>query len=197
MDLYIFASIGIFGSLLIVLSFVLGEIGHIGGDVALDHDMAIDGDIDHDVPAGHVPEADASTGHDAPGPLSMRVLSIFLSAFGLVGAACRLSGLQTSTSAALGVAAGTALGWAAWRLMAFLWAQGGSSEVRVRDLEGRLGEVTVAIPGVGPGQVACIMDDVRVYQIARSLAGDEIPIGSRVRITAATPEGVIVERLGE
>ncbi|HOJ20149.1 MAG TPA: hypothetical protein PLU39_12640 [Armatimonadota bacterium] len=197
MDLYIFASIGIFGSLLIVLSFVLGEIGHIGGGVDLDHDVAINGGVDHDLPASDAPEADVSAGHDAPGPLSVRVLSIFLSAFGLVGAASRLSGLHTSTSAALGVAAGTVLGWAAWRLMAFLWSQGGSSEVRVRDLEGRMGEVTVAIPAVGPGQVACVVDDVRVYQIARSLAGEEIPIGSRVRITEATPEGVLVERLGE
>lgn len=197
MDLYVFAGIGLFGALLIVLSFVMGEIGHIGGDVGIDHEVAVDGG-GHEAHVGHASGHDAGgVGDDAPGPLSLRVLSIFLSAFGLVGAACRMSGLHTSTSAALGAAAGVALGWVAWRFMAFLWTQGGSSELRARDLEGCVGEVTVAVPAAGPGQVVCVIEDVRTYQIARSADGIAIPLGARVRVSAVTPEGVVVERLVE
>lgn len=190
LSLSIFVGIGLFGALLIVLSFVMGEVGHLGdlGEAGVEHDFGA-------AEAGEGADGGDLGGDDAPGPLSMRVLSVFLSAFGLVGAACRASGLQTSTSAALGVASGWALGWCMWKFMCFLWAQGGSSEVRLRELEGCLAEVTVAIPAQGPGQVACVLDDTRTHQIARSESGVEIPAGTTVRITQVSPECVLVEPL--
>ncbi|NLC57215.1 MAG: hypothetical protein GX774_10290 [Armatimonadetes bacterium] len=186
MDVYIFAGIGLFGVLFIILSFVMGELGHLGDVGDAGHEIHLgEGD------AGHELHADAAD--DAPGPLSLRVISIFLSSFGLVGAACRLSGLQTRTSAALGVGVGILLGWVVWRFMRLLWAQGGSSHLRAAELAGSLGEVTVAIPASGPGQVACVVDDARTYQVARSATGTEIPLGSQVRVTAVSADGVLVE----
>ena len=204
---YVFAGIGLFGFLFVVLSFILGEFGHMGdlghvdaggvdvGHVDVAHDFAGDG-ADHD--GGHA-GADHDAGHagdadgDAPGPFSTRVLSIFLTTFGLVSAAGKALGYQTTTSAALGVVGGYALGWCIYKFTRLLWAQGGSSQIHMRDLEGTVAEVTVAIPAGGIGQVACMLNDQRTHQIARCEADAEIPLGALVRITRTTPEGVFVE----
>ncbi|MBI3944637.1 MAG: hypothetical protein HY321_01840 [Armatimonadetes bacterium] len=195
MDLsfYIYAGIGLFGFLYILVTFFLGELGHLGdfGGVDMDHDM--DAGLEHEVgDAGADHSADVGES-DAPGPFSSRVISIFLTAFGAVAAGARYSGLPSSISAGLGMAAGYGLGWLTYRFMRLVWAQGASSHVRTRDLEGALAEVSVAIPVSGPGQVACIASGTRTYQIARAAAGTEIPLGSRVRIVSVTPEGVVVE----
>ena len=194
LDVYVFASIGLLGFLFILLSFVLGEVGHLGdfghvgdvGHVEVDHA----GDV-----GGH--EA-GEAGHEAgPGWLSTRVIAIFLTAFGAVATAARLSGFSAVTSSALGFASGYGLGWCTWRILRFMYGQEGSSQIRSRDLEGQIAEVTVAIPAKGPGQVACVVQDRRTHQIARSSTGQEIPIGSPVHVVRVTPEGVLVQPVPE
>lgn len=191
MDLYVYAGIGLFGFLLILASFVLGEVGHLGdlGHLDINHDIHVEG--------FHGEHGGMDGDDDAPGPLSLRVVAIFLTAFGTIAAGARLSGLHSLTSAALGFAGGYALGWMIWKFMCFLYTQGGSSEILASQLEGCSAEVTVAIPPGGPGQVACVVNGTRTYQIARAENGFAIPLGSSVHVLRATAEGVIVEPLPE
>lgn len=189
MDVYVFAGIGLFGLLFILISFLMGEIGHVG-DLSV-HEMGGDAHVG-EAGGGH-DHAGGVGEHDGPGPLSTRVISIFLAAFGTVATAARLSGLHSVTSAALGLASGYLLGWCTWRFMRLLWVQAASSHIRTLDLEGCPAEVTVAIPASGVGQVACVVHGVRTYQPARSVTGEEAPLGSAVRIAQVTAEGLMVE----
>lgn len=197
MDLsfYIFATVGIIGFLYVLVSFLLGEVGHAGelGGVEVEHDLdALHAGMDHDVGLHAEHHADFGDG-DAPGPFSTRVLAVFLAAFGMVGAAARYTGLTPLTSAAAGLGGGYGFGWLAWRLLRLVWSQGASSHIRAQDLVGQHAEVTVAVPASGVGQVACIVNGVRTYQIARSASGGDIPLGTHVRIVHVTAEGVSVE----
>lgn len=193
MDLYVFMTIGLVGFLFIVISFLMGEVAHLG-DLGHAGDL---GGAGHEIHVGDSHGDHGGAGHDSdsdgPGPLSTRVISIFLTAFGAAATAARLSGLAPITSAAVGVATGYGLGWCTWRFMRLVWSQGASSHLRTSDLEGATGEVTIAIPASGPGQVACVAHGMRTHQIARSATKEAIPLGSIVRITQVTPEGVLVE----
>jgi hypothetical protein len=166
-----FLGIGAIGFLFLLASFVFGEFLH-GFDLG--------GDSDHDI------------GHDGPGIFSTRVLSVFLTTFGGVGAISVAQGYGVFVSALFGLGGGVALGYAVYQFARFLYAQQASSMVSSTDLVGQTAQVIVSIPKDGVGQVRCVIGESMVEKVARSKDGSPIPLNSTVLIEEAVGESVIV-----
>src|SRR5262245_55009457 len=160
----IYAAIGAFGFLFLLIMLFVGEI--FGGD----HDFG-----------GHDVSHDADSG--GPSLFSARIMSSFLTAFGVGGAVGRFYGLGHPAAAGVGVAAGAVVSGIVYQFARVLYSQQASSEIRMAGLVGRGAEVTVAIPEKGVGQVALTFGGERTEHIARSADGAAVPRGAEVTIT--------------
>jgi membrane protein implicated in regulation of membrane protease activity len=149
-----------------------------------------DHDADHSIETAHEV---AFAEH--PSPFSLRVISLFLTAFGAVGAMARLYGLGYTGSTVAGILAGAVVGFAAYKLISLFMGQQSSSGIEAEELVGIVGQVSVAIPDGGLGQVSVVVKEKRVYPMARAASAGVIVEGTEVRIVRSTGNTVYVERL--
>jgi len=176
----IYAAIGAFGFLFLLVMLFVGEL--FGGD--------------HDVHVGDIGTDHADFGHESgPSIFSARIMASFLTAFGVGGVVARYYGLPHPAAAGCGTVAGAVMSGVVYQFAKILYSQQASSEVRMAALVGRMGEVTVGIPQGGMGQVTLEYGGERTTQIARSKDGVAIPPGTAVTVTAILGDSIIVERV--
>ena len=149
------------------------------GEVFEHFDTSLDHDLDH----------------GGPSFFSPRVMSVFVTAFGGVGAIATYYGLAPIPASLAGFASGLALSFIVLTFARFLYKQQASSDVRTADLVGQSARVVVAIPPGGVGQVRCRIGEELVDKIARSRDGSQVGENAAVRVEEVLGETVIVTRL--
>ena len=167
----VFLAIAGVGAVFLAISLLFGEIFEHFGD-GLDHDLD----------------------HGGPGFFSTRVLSVFITTFGGVGAIATFYGLSPVTSSLLAFGSGFVLSSVVLAFGRFLYRQQASSEVRTGDLVGQQARVVIAIPAGGVGQVRCRIGEELVDKIARTRDGGVIAENVAVRVDEVLGETVIVSR---
>ena len=174
--MFLYAAIGAFGLLLLLLMLVAGDILEIAG---------ADQGIDH--------------GADAGGPafFSLPIMSAFVTAFGVGGAVARYYDLSHPAASGTGIASGIVLAGLVCQFARVLYSQQASSEIHMTGLLGRTAEVTVGIPLDGVGQVTLTVSGERSTHIARSADGNAIPPGVEVQVHALRGDSVVVARASE
>lgn len=163
--------------LLLIVTFVVGELFDFGGDLF-----------------GLGDGADVDLGADAS-PFSSRILFVFATAFGGFGYIGAAMGWPVWAASALGVAGGVATAAGTFFMIVLpMSRQQGSTDVREADFEGLNGQVTSEIPEGGLGRVTVIAptSKARVALAARSADGERIPFGATVRIEVPGPGPAIV-----
>ena len=168
----VFLAIAGAGFVFLLVSLLFGEI--------FEH---FEGGIDHDLE------------HGGPGFFSPRVLSVFVTAFGGVGAIATYYGLSPLPASAVGVGSGLALSGIVLVFARFLYRQQATSEVRTTDLVGQSARVVITIPPGGVGQVRCRIGEELVDKIARTRDGGLVPENAAVRVDEVLGETVIVSKL--
>ena len=167
----VFLAIAGVGFLFLLISLVFGEIfEHLGVD------------------------ADHSFDHSGPSFLSVRGISVFVTAFGGIGAIGIRYGLSTTGASAAGVAGGFFFASIIYLFARFLYGQQATSSMSATDVLGQNCRVIIAIPAGGLGQVRCRVGDELVDKIARSRSGEAIAENAPVRIEEILGETVIVSR---
>jgi membrane protein implicated in regulation of membrane protease activity len=167
--LTIFLIIAGVGFLFLLLSFVLGDLfEHFNADI------------------------DFNSGNDGIALLDSRVISIFLTAFGGVGAICSKLELGVALSSVGGLLGGITLGGVVFYFGRLLYRQQASSSVGAHQLIGRTAVVVVAIKPGSVGQISCRIGPERIEKLARAKDGSDIKEGSQVRIEEIAGESVIV-----
>lgn len=131
-----------------------------------------------------------------PGVIDTRVISVFVTTFGGVGAIGIQMGLGVVASSLLGLASGVVLGALVSMFGRFLYKQQASSSVSVTQMVGRTAQVIVTIPAGGIGQISCRIGEERVEKIARSREDGELRLGTIVRIEEIAGDSVIVSATG-
>ena len=165
----VFLAIAGVGFVFLMLSLLFGEIfEHMGG--GLDHD------------------------HGGPGLFSTRAMSVFVTAFGGVGAIATFYGFSPVASSMAGFGSGFVLSTIVVVFARFLYRQQASSDVRTSDLVGQTARVVVAIPSGGVGQVRCRLGEELVDKIARTRDGVVIPENAAVLVEDVLGETVIVSK---
>lgn len=172
----IYAAIGTFGFLFLLVMLFLGEIG--GGD----HEISA-----HDMSLGH-----ADGDHGGPSVFSARIMASFLTAFGVGGVVARYYTLSHPASSAIGIVSGVIMAGFVYQFARILYSQQASSQIPMATLMGRSAEVCVAIPPGGVGQVTLIFGGERSDHIARSADGQAVPRGAEVVITGLRGDSVVV-----
>ena len=167
----VFLVIAVAGLLFLLISLVFGGIfEHF--DTSFDHDLD----------------------HGGPSFFSPRVLSVFVTAFGGVGAISTHFGLSPLPSSVIAVASGFGMAALVLVFARFLYRQQASSDVRTTDLVGQTARVVVAIPSGGVGQVRCRLGEELVDKIARARDGGAVPENAAVRVEEVLGETVIVTK---
>jgi|SRR5688572_11533039 len=139
-------------------------------------------------------DADHGFDHSGPSFLSVRGISVFVTAFGGIGAIGVRYGLSTAGASVAGVAGGFFFAWIIYLFAKFLYGQQATSSLSDADMLGQNCRVTVAIPAGGLGQVRCRVGDELVDRIARSRSGEAIAENAPVRIEEVLGETVVVSR---
>jgi membrane protein implicated in regulation of membrane protease activity len=159
------------GLIFLVVSLFVGEISdHF--DTSLDHDLD----------------------HGGPSVFSPRVMSVFVTAFGGVGAIATYYGLSPVPASLTGFGSGVVLSALVLAFARFLYRQQATSEVRTSDLVGQSGRVVIAIPPGGVGQVRCRVGEELVDKIARAHDGRPVPEHTAVRVDEVLGDTVVVSR---
>jgi membrane protein implicated in regulation of membrane protease activity len=133
--------------------------------------------------------------HGGPSFFSPRVMSVFVTAFGGVGAIATYYGFSPVPASGFGFVSGVILSGLVFLFARFLYQQQASSEVRTADLVGQSARVVVGIPAGGVGQVRCRIGEELVDKIARSRDGALVPENAAVRVDEVLGEMVIVTKL--
>lgn len=148
-------------------------------------------DTDHGLEAAH--EVSFA---EHPSPFSLRVISLFLTAFGATGQMAHMYGLGYTASSAIGLGAGLVVGYAGYALISLFMGQQSSSVVEADELVGAVGQVSIAIPEGGVGQISLNVQEKRMYPTARAAAADvSIAEGAQVKVVSSTGNTVYVEKL--
>ncbi len=167
--LAVFLIIAALGFVFLLLSFILGDLfEHFNADI------------------------DLNSGNDGMALLDSRVISIFMTAFGGVGAICIKLGLDVTLSSVGGLLGGILLGGIVFYFGRLLYGQQASSSIGAHQLIGRTAEVVVTIQPGSVGQISCRIGAERVEKLARARSNSEIKVGSQVRIEEIAGESVIV-----
>ena len=167
--LMVFLAIASLGFIFLLLSLLIGDLFDSFG-----FDTGLDG------------------GADGHGFLDSRVMSVFITSFGGVGAIGIQSGLGTVASSLLGLAGGIVLGGLVSLFARFLYKQQASTSVTTAQLIGRTAQVIVQISPGSLGQVSFRIGEERVEKLARSKDGSEIKAGSLVRVEEIAGDSLIV-----
>ena len=173
----IYAAIGAFGFLFLLVMLFVGEI------FGADHDAG-----GHEISADHGGLGD----HGGPSILSARIMASFLTAFGVGGVVARYYNLSHPASSGVGVVAGIVMSSIVYQFARILYSQQASSEVRMSTLVGRSAEISVAIPKGGVGQISLTYGGERSEHIARSGDGRALARGTEVVISGLRGDTVIV-----
>jgi membrane protein implicated in regulation of membrane protease activity len=123
---------------------------------------------------------------------SVRIMSSFLTAFGVGGVVARYYGLSHPAASGVGTVAGVVMSALVYQFARILYSQQASSELHMTSLVGRSAEVSVAIPARGVGQITLTVGGERTDHIARSADDRAIARGAEVTITALRGDSVIV-----
>lgn len=167
----IFLIIGGIGFLFLIVSLVFGDVFEALG---FDFDGGADG------------------AHSDFGVLDSRVIAIFLTALGGVGAIATTIGYGAVNSTLFGLIGGVVLGAIVYYFGKLLYSQQSSSSVSTADLIGRTAQVVVGIKPDQLGQISCRIGDERIEKLARTADGEEIKAGELVRIESIGSDSVIV-----
>jgi membrane protein implicated in regulation of membrane protease activity len=132
--------------------------------------------------------------HGGPGFFSVRIMSVFVTAFGGFGAISTHYGLSVLPASGVGFLSGVFFASIIYGFARFLYTQQASSDVRTSDVVGQTARVTVAIPAGGVGQVRCRVGEELIDKIARSRDDQPIPENAVVRIEEVLGETVVVRR---
>ncbi len=169
--LSVFLVLAAIGFLFLLISFLFGEIL---GFLEFEHEF------EHEF------------GDEGPSFFSLRVIAVFVTAFGGIGAIGIYRGYSTLISSMFGLASGVVTGAVVYFFARLLYSQQASSMVDASDLIGVTAQVIVRIPSEGFGQVRCVVGESMIDKLARSRGGVEIPNNSTVRIEEIAGESVIV-----
>ena len=169
----IYAAIAAFGLLVLLVMLLAGDM--FGGD----HDIAHDG-------------LGAGGDHGGPSIFSARIMSAFLTAFGVGGVLARYYGLSHVAASGVGIALGVVMSSLVFQFAKLLYSQQASSALHMRSLVGTAAEVSVAIPAGGIGQIAVSAGGERSEHVARSADGRALNRGAAVVVTALGADSVIV-----
>jgi membrane protein implicated in regulation of membrane protease activity len=171
----IYGAIGAFGFLFLLVMLFVGEI------FGADHEVGA-----HDVSVEHG-DADHSGG---PSVFGARIMSSFLTAFGVGGVVARYYDLSHPA------ASGVVMAGIVYQFAKVLYSQQASSEVRMTGLVGRSAAVSVAIPEGGVGQIALAFGGEHTEHLARSADGRALLRGAEVVITGLRGDSVVVAPAG-
>lgn len=169
---------------------ILALMGNIGGDadVDLDADVDADFDLDGDLDADLDADADADQSHDGAQEFSIFTPIVFAALMTGIGATGLFAFLTLGLTiwflhlpvAALG---GWVLAYMIWWFFAkVIYPMQGSSEVRVSELWGTVGEVITPIPDNRVGEIRFIAAGSYVSSPARSATGKALPRGQTIII---------------
>ncbi len=183
--LLVFLVTGGIGFLFLMISLIIGDIFD-----AFDLDFGADVDFDADVDA----DFDGSGGAGF-GILDSRVISMFLTAFGFVGAIALQLGVGGVLGAVIGIGSGLILGGLIFAFGYYLVSQEASSPVTNRELIGHTAKVIVGIKPESVGQISFNVREQRIDKLARTRDGKEIKVGETVFIEEVAGNEFIVSSL--
>jgi len=167
----VFLGIAGIGFLVLLISLIFGEIfEHVGMDASHDFD------------------------HGGPSFFSIRGISVFITAFGGIGAIAVRYGLSTTGASGTGVLGGFSFAYIIYVFGRFLYSQQASSSTSPADIVGQSARVIIAIPAGGLGQIRCRIGEELIDKIARSRSGEAIAENVSVRVEEVLGETVIVSR---
>src|SRR3989338_820014 len=170
-DTIIFAVMAVFGVIVLVLSFLLGEVFDL-----LHHDV--------DINVGGHDVVDFGNGGDSPGPslLNTQAILAFVTGFGAAGwILSGYFGFSPLASSGAGLAGGLLMGVPIAYLSRFMQKQSASSSFSTDELIDRQALVVLSIPESGMGRVQYEIKGSTVTAIARSKTGP-VSEGSVVKI---------------
>ncbi len=173
--MFVYAAIGLLGLLILLAMLFMGDV--FGGDHDFDHSVEHDGDFG-----------------GGPSFLSARIISAFITAFGVGGVLGRYYNLSHPAASGVGIVTGVLMAGLVYQFAKILYSQQASSELRMAGLRGTHGEVTVAIPENGVGEITIIAGGERTTHIARSADGHAIPAGTDVVISNPLGQSLVVSR---
>ncbi len=165
----VFLAISAIGFLFLLISLIFGEV--------FEH---FEGSFDHGLD------------HGGPSFLSVRILSVFVTAFGGFGAIGIPYGLSMLASSGVGFASGAFFATLILLFARFLYGQQASTRVLSDDLIGKTVRVVVAIPANGVGQVRCQLGEEVFDKVARSRGGEAVAENAIVTVEETLGEVVIV-----
>ena len=166
----VFLAISAAGFLFLVVALFFGEI--------FEH---LDGSADHDF------------GHGGPSFFSVRIISVFITAFGGFGAVATHYGFGVLGASGIGFLSGASFAGLIYAFASFLYGQQASTDIHPRDVVGQTARVIVPIPKDGVGQVRCQIGEQLVDKIARTRDGIAIAENAAVTVVDVLGETVIVE----
>jgi len=135
--------------------------------------------------------ADVEAGHF--GFLSTRMVAVFFTAFGTVGAICRWYDQSTLASSVWGAVTAVPLSAVYVLAMKALRSQQASSLIEDEELVGLIGRVTVPIAASALGEVSCTCKSQTTRRMARSHEPQTIPEGAMVRVVEVQGDVIVVE----
>ncbi len=180
--LLIYASIFLAGSTFSFISLVFGGDADHDADVDVSADDADVGDDVHDV--------------HAPGVVSVGGLFLMLTGFGGVGYILQYYTERILFSALGGLMSGWLFAALLMAVLRAFYKQQASSQIRVNEIVGSHGIVTVTIPGGNSlGEVQLSVYDTQMNRPATSSASESIPRGARVKVRSYLGGTVVVEKV--
>lgn len=183
--LTIFLVVGGIGFLFLIVSLVLGDILD-----AFDLDVGADIDLDADLDA----DFDGSNGSGF-GVLDSRVISMFLVAFGFIGALSIQLGSGGVLGAIIGIGSGLILGGLVFAFGYYLVSNEGPPPITNRELVGHSAKVIVDIKPDSIGQISFRVRQQRIDKLARTRDGKEIKAGESVFIEEIAGNEFIVSSM--
>lgn len=169
----VFATIGIFGFAILLLSLLFGH-DH-------DHDFS---DHDHD---------GAHDGDKGPSIFSVKMLAIVMVGFGIAGFGISAGTDWSMLAASLcGIGGAVVMGFLGYTVIKTIWSQQASSTITKSDIIGAVGRLIDAIGKDSVGQVACNVRGREDTYMAKTEDGHAIPLGATVKIIDKVGQYVIV-----
>ncbi len=177
---FIYIALFLIGLVGLGFSLMFGD--HGDHDADADHEM--DHGIEHDAGADHDHDGD----HEAHGPGNMSFLSLKVlwclfvggGAGGYIGAFNNLGGLGSFACASLAGLIVASIGYA---VMNSFYRGQSSSTVRTASLVGATGSVDTNISATGTGRIQLSTPTGSVLMMAESTNHEELPEGTRVKVT--------------
>lgn len=180
--LVVFLAVGGIGFLFLMISLIMGDAFE-----ALDLDFGADLDFDTDIDA----DFDGGGGSGF-GILDSRVISMFLVAFGFIGALALQLGLGGALGALVGIGSGLVLGGLVFAFGYYLVSNEGPPPVTNREMVGHPAKVIVSIKPDSIGQITFNVRQHRIDKLARTRNGKEIKAGETVFIEEIAGNELIV-----